>query len=511
MSTGVRRVLCALLLLVPSIAAADEPVPDSATIRAHVAQAAGPMAHAYRERFETTYSDGTTSIERFTRRDADYRAVEDTGPFHTESGVYKTQAWHQNDNGQTVLDRADPGLATHETLTTTVQRVDTPVHGYAVATLNAAGHGIRELVDAATWQVVRRENITPNGTIVTTFDDIRADHGRTFAHHRHVDDAVRHRSSDIRQTAYEPAEIADAEVTMPPPRRALVQFPAGAERVTLPTQFGPSHVYVRVMIGDRGLDFVLDTGASGITIDESVAKQLGLTMYQPHQAVTAGRYTTARTIVPEMHVGDLVMKNVAMQIIPQGRDASAGVKEVGLLGFDFLAELGVTIDYEHHAVTVTPEDRFVAPTDPRTIPLDVRIGNGQPMTTVTINGAVAERFILDTGGGGTFLIFDYFARRHPEALVDDGYAGARSRPMHFVGIGGDFATRPYAIKSLRLANVDFQDTIGYRVLSQGSYSGTTDGLIGTTFLRLFTLGIDYGNSRVYLTPNDDGRRAMGIR
>ena len=71
------------------------------------------------------------------------------------------------------------------------------------------------------------------------------------------------------------------------------------------------------------------------------------------------------------------------------------------------------------------------------------------MTDVTINGALGERFILDTGGVGTFLIFDYFARRYPEALKDKG-EGARSRPVVFRGIGGAFETRPYQIAELKL-------------------------------------------------------------
>lgn len=117
---------------------------------------------------------------------------------------------------------------------------------------------------------------------------------------------------------------------------------------------------------------------------------------------------------------------------------------------------------------------------------------------------------MDPRGAGTFLIFDYFARRHPEALHDEG-AGFRVLPMNFHGIGGAFDTRSYQIASLQLANVNFRDFVGYRVTSKGSYAESADGLIGPTFLRLFTIGLDYGDSRIYLVPDADGRRAMGIR
>lgn len=204
------------------------------------------------------------------------------------------------------------------------------------------------------------------------------------------------------------------------------------------------------------------------------------------------------------------MHDVAVQEVPQGWDTGGDTKEVGLLGFDFLAELGVTIDYENRRLTVVRGADYVAPADPHTIALDVRVGGGQPLTTASINGAVGERWVIDTGGAGTFLIFDYFARRHPEALNDHGGGGAQ-RKMRLIGIGGNIDMRPYQIDSLRIANINFQNFVGYRVVGAGSYAENADGVIGTDFLRLFTLGFDYANSRVYLVPNRIGRLAMGIK
>jgi predicted aspartyl protease len=495
-------------LTTPAVPAADA-IPDSATIREKVRAAAGPLPQVYRETDETVASNGSATIEHDYVTAIGKRYTFDTGRFHTERGVSGTDVWHMNDNGQVIMDQPDPGLATREQTTTTVAAISTPVQGFVIATLNAQGHGTKEYVDGAAWRIVRRERITPNGLITTTYDDVRADHGRTFAHHLHVDDGYAHMTEDLRVTEYAPNDVTPAEVAIPNPRRALVEFPAGVSSVDLPVKFGRQHVYVRVTIAGRGLDFVLNSGAGGITIDSTVARELNLPVFQQHSAVTAGRYTTARTIVPEMRVGALTMHDVAVQEVPQGWDTGEDVKEVGLLGFDFLAELGITIDYEHQRVTVVPGMSYAAPADPHTIGLDVRVGSGQPRTTVSVNGAIGERWILDTGGAGTFLIFDYFARRHPEALR--GQSASAGRGVRLKGIGGPIDTQPYQISSLRLANVNFQNFVGYRVVGNGSYAQNDDGIIGTAFLRLFTLGFDYANNRVYLVPNSDGRRAMGIR
>lgn len=514
MTTGAGRLMVVLvfLLLLPrsaTAAAATGAVPDSATIRENISAAAGPLPQVYHEIDETVSSNGLTTVEHDFVTEAGWRYTYDTGRFHHERGVNGATAWHMNDNGQVIVDQPDPGLAAHEQTTTTVEAIQEPVEGFAISTLNGAGHGTKEYVDGAAWRIVRSDQITPNGVIVSTYDDVRADHGRTFAHHLHIDNGYAHTSDDQRVIEYVPGGVTAVDIAVPAPRRALVEFPPGVSSVILPANFGDSHVIVRVTIGGRGLDFVLDSGASGITIDSGVARELGLPEFGKHSAVTAGRYTTARTIVPEMRVGRLTMHDVAVQEVPQGWYTARDVKEVGLLGFDFLAELGVTIDYEQRRVTVVPGTAYVAPTDRHTIPLDVRVGNGQPLTTVAVNGAIGERWVLDTGGAGTFLIFDYFARRNPQALRDQG--GGWNRNVRMYGIGGPIDTQPYQIGSLQLANVTFKNFVGYRVVNRGSYEGTDDGIIGTSFLRMFTLGFDYANARIYLVPNIAGRLLMGIR
>jgi len=511
MTSRLWRLLPALFLLfAPAIATyAEETPPSAEAIREHVRVAAA-IPNAYRRTTVTTSSDGTTRIVRYAERGDEWREIAQRGPFHTESGKTKTAEWHQNDNGQTVIDEPDPGVAAPEATTTTVTRVHAPVEAWVVADLTKRGHGARVFVDPENWHVVRREIVTANGTIATVYDDFRPDGGRVFAHHWTVANADARTTSETRVTAYDAGDVPDTAVAMPDSRRLLVTFPNGAPSATLPTKFGRQHVIVRLMVGARGLDFLLDTGASGITLDNEVARELGLTVYGQHSTVTAQRYTTGRTIVPEMHVGDLVMRDVAVQTVPSLGEIEPGYKAVGLLGFDFLSELGVTIDYEKKQVTVVREPDYVAPQGKRVFWLDVRIGDGVPFTNVKVNGALSERFLLDTGGAGTFMIFDAFARKHPEALVDKG-GGGELREMRYYGVGGAIPTRPYQLASIKVGGLNFQDFVGFRVTSAQSYAGDEDGLIGTDFLRMFTVGLDYANSRVYLIPNVAGRKAMGLR
>lgn len=507
------RVVCSLVFPLAALLAAAPDAPDApldaAAIREKILAAVGPAPDAFREIDDTTFSNGTRTVEHDYQRGKDYRYVFDTGHFHAERGSYGGDLWHMNGNGQVVLDDPSDDGSPRENVPTTVIAIHAPVEGYLLATLDARGRGTKEYVDSATWQAVRQEQITADGTIVSTFDDLRADNGRTFAHHIHVDDRAANVTSDMHVTSYQPGDVATSEVAMPSARRALVTFPPGVTSVELPTTFTETEALVRVTVDGRGLDFVLDTGASGIYIDPTVARELHLPEFDPSSAVAAGRYDTFDSIVPEMKVGPLVMRDVAVSVAPQGWEMAHGVKAVGLLGFDFLAELGVTIDYERRRITVVPGQVFEAPSDARTIPIDVRVGTGVPQTVVSVNSAQGDRFVLDTGYYGTFTVTDYFARHHPDAFA---YQRTQTESVTYQGIGGEFQVRPYQMSEVKLATLDLRDWIGYRIVSQGAYeSDEGDGIIGGAFFRLFTVTFNYGNSRVYLVPNRAGRAAMGIK
>ncbi|MDB5073707.1 MAG: hypothetical protein JWM87_4818 [Candidatus Eremiobacteraeota bacterium] len=503
--------LAALLVATPGFARADgaapaaAALPDVRTIRAAV-RAAEHAPAAYRETAVVTSSDGTSVTERRWVRGDDERVIDDDGTFHTETGSRGGTRWLQNRNGQTVADRADPGRAVPERVRVTVSA--TPAGVFVIAMLNAKGRGRKEYVDPTTWRIVRRERILANGTIVTTYDDVRDDAGRVFPHHWHIDDPVQQTTSEGRVTEYVPGAVTDADLAQPPSRRTLVAFPDGVTSVVLPAEFD-RHIYVRVTIAGRGLDFVLDTGASGIVLDAKTARDLGLRLYSEHSNVVAGRTKFARAIIPEMQTGPLAMRDVAVSVVPLGWKEAGHVRVAGLLGFDFLAQLGVTIDYENRRVTVVPSGAYAAPADPHTSALDARIGRGIPLVTASLDGAFAERVGIDTGGIGAFLLFDYFTRRNPAPLPDiEALAGGTE--LSLAGVGGGFAASSALVSSFEVGGFRFRDVRGYRVVSEQSFSQDADGVIGEGLLRYFTLGLDYANERVYLTPNADGRKALGL-
>ena len=96
-----------------------------------------------------------------------------------------------------------------------------------------------------------------------------------------------------------PADVAE------PPRRRFVSLPAGTTAVDLHARFDAGRIFISVAIAGRTFYFLLDSGASAITIDPGVAKQFGLVLVNESHEIAGQRYETHDTIIPAMNVGGL--------------------------------------------------------------------------------------------------------------------------------------------------------------------------------------------------------------
>jgi hypothetical protein len=324
--------------------------------------------------------------------------------------------------------------------------------------------------------------------------------------------------------------VPPSQLNLPASKTDLVQFPAGVSSVQLPVNMPlsggtpilldrdyeasssafRSHIVVRVVINGRGLDFALDSGASGILIDKDVASELGLKRYGNSGQTLDGEADRSRVIVPEMHIGDLVMKNVAAFSVPFGMRTADTEKVVGLLGFDFIASVGLKVDWDKREVTAFPLGTLPTPATAITIPL--RLDDLVPDVSVSVGDAVGEHFILDTGAA-IAVVFPDFANAHPAELRDQGMGRMIQIfvPYVYLGVVGG-AAKAYPVQVKRFVfGVPFDEFLIDVVDPESHFGGQDmDGLIGYPFLRYFNLYFDYQNSRILLEPNDQFRKAKHV-
>lgn len=226
----------------------------------------------YRETIVGTGGAGT-SITLHYQRGADARFTVTRGPIRTSYGTYRGADWHQDANGITVTDAPDPERSPSE--------APAPSAGTTITTYAAyARFGTQTL--PSSWRI----------------DDRRA-----------------HEVTTYRRTQFVTGATSDADVAKPAARQ-LVSWPAGVRGVDLHAVFEDGQISIPVRIAGRSFFFLLDSGASAITIDPSVARELGLTLVNERDAVAGKRFESHDTVIPELNVAGLRMHDVVATRCP---------------------------------------------------------------------------------------------------------------------------------------------------------------------------------------------------
>lgn len=516
--------------LVPTLAP-PAAIPDAATLRERVLAARGPDPVNAAQTVTIT-AGGNAVAEHVYVLGSDVRITRDAGIIHEERGRFGNEQWHQNANGLTVFDGSSdapvgiPGVPEPPGAGT----VRAAGGSYVVSDVDANGLGVRETIDAATYRILKMEQIGRGGTRTTEYADFAPCGSQVLPAAWTVTESGD--STRARRSACAPGTVAAAEVAEPGVRRVLADVPggvptqipakfvsvdfvrepfvkqmAGAEPYTAdqPVKINSTTIIVPVSIRGHTYAFLLDSGSNSIILDTSVARALGMKLYDPRTVYGARPHVAYQSVAPPMTIGTVRMHDVVVGVEPlrdQNGDFTSKNHVDGLLGFDFFATLGVSIDYVKKRVVVTPATMYRPPDDPQAVTIDARLASQVPEITVALDGVEAHRFVVDTGNGfGSYVVFDHFMDQHPSV----GERSSRRIPGN--GLGGSFNAQPFFVRSFRLGDWEFRNFSGYSI-GAGSYPGPSDGLVGPTFLDLFTADFDYAHGRIYLTPTIDTQRLL---
>jgi hypothetical protein len=507
-----RWVLPAALLLwsgaLPVVAGAQESTLTLAALLDHHREAAGTWVTPKTLREEWSFSQGGLRGTQTTvaiGNDTSTSVVE--GPIAWSYGRYHEQHWWHNKNGITLhvstrvhsLTPLRPGDlgAQGEDLSKAVLlgMAGSAPHTYVVEVNPAGTTHERVYYDAVSWLIVRRERSYARETEVETLDDYRLVGRAMRPFHIHDSSARGRPETDWRLTHIElDGDVSPSEVAVPE-TDVNIAMPAQRPAVTLPAIFSDGRIIVRANVNGRGLDLRLDSGTSGIVLDTAVAAQLHVQSYglRTSQEPTFSDETDA--VIPELDVGDVRMRKVAVTLLPFHEQLNPSTAVVGLLGFDFLAEGVIRIDYTTRTVTFINPAAFTPPAGSRS--LDALLDDAVPVIDATV-GTAAGRFILDTGSDLP-LIFSHFAAEHPADVSDQGIGREMAGTLGVVGVDGAHDVAGIKLRALCLGSTLFIGEPAVITPAGDSYeSAGIDGIIGISVLEHFTIDLDYGNARVIL-------------
>ncbi len=474
-----------------------------------------PKARAATEiEVDSVSAYGLTGTDRTVTAGADYRDMFTLGPVTTQSGVYHGQQWRINENGIVIYeigvhkkDQIDAqtlraAMRAPTAGVTLAGEVEQPVAAYVLEVNPPDGRLEWLFIDKKTSLLDREDDAYPEKRLTLTYDDYRPVNGEMEPWHTHISDGWPANERDFRvQSDDVNIPVSDDDIKIPEGGAPIATFPANASRVALPARIDDGSVIVRVTINGRGLDFLLDSGASGILLDSDVAKQLGIATFGESIQQTMGSYASSQAIIPEIDVGPITLRNTYVDCVPFTEQEDSDTKVVGLLGFDFIANAVVSIDYDAGTVTASPPDAFTPPTDGDREP--IALDDGVPFVQAQVGDAVGIHFVLDTGATDVVL-FSSFAAAHPNDVKDEGLGRSVSSYEPFVtasGVGGDIEMAPTQVSSYHFGTVNFTDYLLLRTLGGTAFEfEDTDGLVGFDVLRYFTVTLDYKDGIVYLEP-----------
>ncbi len=252
--------------------------------------------------------------------------------------------------------------------------------------------------------------------------------------------------------------------------------------------------------GGRPLKLLLDTGASGILVKQSVIDKAGLNhlgSFEAYGIGDKGPRGAFISVADTCSIGTLNYKTCLVRAV-EGKAPIAG-DEDGLIGADVLAKYVIQIDFQKRLLHLTPQPERSPNTQgyDRTIPPGeagftriFRVGHFLLVPTM-LNGKSHGLFLLDTGSDFS-NVDSTFARLSTKVRGNDY--------MRVKGVSGSVKDVFEADK----AEVQFsryrQSNIG---LTSFNLNNSTDhqevrlsGILGIPVLTMFRLTIDYRNGLV---------------
>lgn len=248
------------------------------------------------------------------------------------------------------------------------------------------------------------------------------------------------------------------------------------------------------------LNFILDTGSGGISLDSVTCNELKLKTVPSDRTIRgiAGVKQVQFAYNQVLHLPGLSVDSLNFHINDYDILTSAyGEKIDGIIGFSVLSRFIVRVDYDSSKIHIYSRGTYKYPRGGFLLrPLLVNI----PILGAEVKDAkqIFARFYFDTGAGMSLLLSSDFVN-------DSSVVGKRRKwyATQAEGLGGKAPMKQGVVKQLRFGPYKFRNVPTF--IFDDEYNVTQypslGGLIGNDLLRRFNLILNYEQRHIYLVPN----------
>lgn len=268
-------------------------------------------------------------------------------------------------------------------------------------------------------------------------------------------------------------------------------------------------VIIKATIDDKAdsLNFILDTGSGGISLDSTTVSRLGIERTPSDKTIRgiAGikqvdfaynhtlNFPGVKVDSLDFHINDYSLLS-----------GIYGIRVDGIAGFSLLNRYIFKLNYDNFTVEVwSPGDLKY----PRGGQVLTPAFSGLPMQYLEIEDANKRlgRYYLDTGAGLCLLLSEEYA-------TDSAIFSPRRRKFITIaeGLGGKTEMELSVIKNMQFGNYRFRNVPTY--IFQDEYNVTQypflAGLVGNDLMRRFNVILNYPQRQIHILPNTHFREAF---
>ena len=252
------------------------------------------------------------------------------------------------------------------------------------------------------------------------------------------------------------------------------------------------------------LNFIMDTGSGGISLDSTTCIRLNITPVLTDKLIMGIggirqlRYVNNRSL----KLGTLQVDSLNFHVSDYDILSSVyGDRIDGIIGYSFLSRYIVKIDYDSNQMYVYTKGNIKYPNGGYALKPNIV---SLPVESAVIRDSreMTPRFYFDTGAGLCLLLNSDFIR--DSSLL---YPDKKPLPTQAQGMGGKANMQITILKEFKLGPYRFRNVPTH--IFDDEYNVTSypylAGLIGNDVLRRFNIILNYDKKIFYLTPNSHYR------
>ncbi len=262
-------------------------------------------------------------------------------------------------------------------------------------------------------------------------------------------------------------------------------------------------ILIRASLGNfpDSLNFILDTGSSGISLDSSTATDLKIAIAPSEITVNgiAGRSKVGFIYARQLKLPGLVIDSLDFHVTNYEILTNFyGEKINGIIGYSVLKDFVVWLDYDSSIISFYSKGSVKYPKGGYLLKPYI---NFQPFQHASLkdNRKIQSNFIIDIGANICMMLSSAFDRDSTPIKPN------RKRfTKEAEGVGGKIVIQTTVLRELRIGPYKFLD-VPVCVFDDAEnvtaypYSA---GIIGNDLLRRFNIVLNYGNKEIFLKPNN---------